>query len=189
MENLTMARDQVKIGLEDEAALVQSARRDPEAFSKLYHHYVAPVYRYLYKWLGNAKDAEDLTSQVFIDVLEGLVHYRERGNFAAWLFTIARRKAIAVYRQQRPTRPLEEVDNEQASTEDPLEEVEQNEQKERMAVLFAELAQDERELLRLRFTVGLSYAEIGALLGRGEAAVKMAIYRLLRRMHKKWEVK
>jgi RNA polymerase sigma-70 factor (ECF subfamily) len=118
---------------------------------------VTPVYRYLYKWLGNAKDAEDLTSQVFIDVLEGLVRYRERGNFAAWLFTIARRKVIAVYRQQRPTRPLEEVDNEQASTR-PL-----GEQmfKRTMAALFAELAGDERNCCACA-SGRPSYAEIAA---------------------------
>src|SRR5512138_729305 len=110
MENLTMVKDQTEIGLKDEAALVEAARRDPVAFSKLYHRYVTPIYRYFYRRLGNAKDAEDLTSQVFIEVLEGLVHYREHGSFAAWLFTIARRKAIAIYRQKRTTLPLEEVD-------------------------------------------------------------------------------
>ena len=179
-----MARNQADTRPEDEAA-----RRDPAAFSKLYRRYVTPVYRYLYKRLGNPKDAEDLTSQVFIEVLEGLVHYRERGSFAAWLFTIARRKAIAVYRQKRPTHSLEEVDKLQSSIEDPLEELEQNEHRERMAALFAELAENERELLRLRFTADLTYAEIGSLLGRTEAAVKMAVSRLLRRMHKKWEEK
>ncbi|MDO9129198.1 MAG: sigma-70 family RNA polymerase sigma factor [Anaerolineales bacterium] len=88
--------------LQDEAALVERARRDPSAFAALYHRYLTPVYRYLYRRLGNAHDAEDLTAQVFIEALEGLVAYRERGKFVAWLFTIARHRLTDFYRQRVP---------------------------------------------------------------------------------------
>jgi RNA polymerase sigma factor (sigma-70 family) len=109
------------------------------------------------------------------------------GNFAAWLFTIARRKAIAAYRRRRPNLPLDEAVAEPA--EDLLEQVVQGEVLERMAELFAGLGEDQRDLLRLRFTARLSYAEIGALRGSSEAAVKMAVYRLLCQMHEEWEKK
>ena len=149
----------------------------------------ADIYRYLYKWVGSPAEAEDLTSQVFTEMLEGLVHYREQGHFAAWLFTIARRKAIAAYRRQRPNLSLEEAENVPGVAEDPLERVIRGEQRERMAALFAGLNEEKRELLHLRFTAGLSYVEIGALLRRSKAAVKMAIYRLLHQMYAKWEEK
>ena len=76
-----------------------------------------------------------------------------------------------------------------AVSEDPVEQIEQDEQHQRMAALFAGLDEDQRELLRLRFTAGLGYADIGALVRRSESAVKMAIYRLLRQMYGKWEEK
>lgn len=189
MESNTLARTEADPAIEDEASLVSAARSDPAALTALYRRYVTPVYRYLYKWLDNANDAEDLTSQVFTEVLEGLADYQEQGSFAALLFTVARRKAIATYRHQHPTLPLEVTGQVPGSAEDPLERVMLGEQMERMAALFAELDEDQRELLRLRFAAGLRYAEIGALLGRSEAAVKMADYRLLRQMHEKWEVK
>jgi RNA polymerase sigma-70 factor (ECF subfamily) len=170
-------------------ALVEAARSDPAAFSRLYRSYVIPVYRYLYKWVGNAEEAEDLTSQVFTEVLEGLVHYRERGNFSAWLFSIARHKAISAYRRQRPNLPLDQAEDIPGPAEDPLERVLQGEQMEQMAALFSGLTDDQRDLLRLRFTAGLGYAEIGSMLGRSQAAVKMAVLRLLRQMHEKWEEK
>jgi RNA polymerase sigma-70 factor, ECF subfamily len=122
-------------------------------------------------------------------MLEGLGHYREQGNFAAWLFTIARRKAIAAYRRRHPDDSLEKAEQISEPGEDLLEQVVQGERRERMAVLFAVLNEEQRELLRLRFTAGLGYAEIGAVLGRGEAAVKMAIYRLVHQMHEQWEEK
>jgi len=187
METVTLVKDEADSTVEDEAALVKAARRDTRAFTLLYRRYVTPVYRYLCKWVGNPSEAEDLTSQVFTEVLEGLANYQEQGNFAAWLFTIARRKAIAAYRRQHPNLPLGEAEEIPGGTEDPLEQVMQSEQHDRMAVLFAGLDTDQRELLRLRFTAGLAYGKIGALLGRSEAAVKMAIYRLLRQMYEKWE--
>lgn len=189
MENVTLERSEADSVVEDEAVLVEAARCDTTAFTILYRRYVTPVYRYLYKWVGNPVEAEDLTSQVFIEMLEGLVHYREQGHFAAWLFTIARRKAIAAYRRQHLNLPLDKAEEIPGSEEDPLERVVQGEQRERMAALFAGLDEDQRELLRLRFTAELGYAEIGALLGREEAAVKMAIYRLLHQMYERMEEK
>jgi len=172
-----------------EPALLEAAHKDPAAFSALYRHYVAPVYRYLYKWVGNDAEAEDLTSQVFTEVLEGLAHYRKRGNFNAWIFTIARNKAIASYRRQRRNLPLEDAEEIPGTTEDALEHMVQGEQMAQMATLFSRLEENQRDLLRLRFTASLSYADIGSLLGRSEAAVKMAVIRLLRQMHEKWEDK
>jgi RNA polymerase sigma factor (sigma-70 family) len=75
------------------------------------------------------------------------------------------------------------------SVAEPLEQAIYDEQIEHMAALFSRLNESQRELLRLRFTAGLGYAEIGAVLGRSQAAVKMAVLRLLRQLHEKWEPK
>jgi Sigma-70 region 2 len=85
MENGTLSRSQADQVIKEEAALMGAARRNPEAFVLLYRRYLMPLYRYLYRRLSNAHDAEDLTTQVFIDVLEGLAtnRYREGGCFLA----------------------------------------------------------------------------------------------------------
>jgi RNA polymerase sigma-70 factor, ECF subfamily len=189
METLALDKDGANFADEDEAALVSAARSDPAAFIALYRRYMTPVYRYLYKWVGNPGEAEDLTAQVFTGLLEGLAHYHEQGNFAAWLFTIARHKAIAAYRCRHPDLSLENAEEISGSGEDLLEQIVQDERQTRMAILFARLIEEQRELLRLRFTAGLGYAEIGAVLGRSEAAVKMAIYRLVHQLHEQWDEK
>src|SRR5450759_5910809 len=120
METVSLVKDETA---KDDTVLVEAARCDPAAFTTLYRRYVTPVYRYLYKWVGSPVEAEDLTSQVFIEMLEGLVHYREQGHFAAWLFTIARRKAIAAYRCQHSNLPLDKAEEIPGSEEDPLERV------------------------------------------------------------------
>jgi len=80
----------------DDAKLVEHTRQNPDAFGVLYRRYLTPLYRYLYRRLGNSHDAEDLTAQVFTEALEGLVarRYRDDGCFIAWLFTIARRRTV-----------------------------------------------------------------------------------------------
>ena len=102
MENANLSGNQVDQGVTNEAALIEEAQHNPEAFARLYQRYLTPLYRYLYRRLSNAHDAEDLTTQVFIDVLEGLAthRYREGGCFVAWLFTIARRRLVDFYRQR-----------------------------------------------------------------------------------------
>ena len=171
----------------NDALLVKAARCDPAAFAALYRRYVTPVYRYLYSRVGNAADAEDLTAQTFVAALEGLHGYRERGNFAAWLFTLAHNKAADHHRQQHPQLPLDEALDSPGHGENPMTSMMRKEALQRLSALIAGLQEDKQELLRLRFAGGLTYPEIARAMGRSEAAVKMAVHRLLRRLEAEWE--
>ncbi len=168
-------------------ALVENARHDPDAFAALYQHYLTPVYRYLLIRLENPQQAEDITSRVFTEALEGLINqrYREKGKFAAWLFTIARRRLIDFYRQ-RPAVSLEET---AFSYPDPFDQIQFSDNKTRLKELLSRLDEDKQELLRLRFAGGLSFAEIAALECKSEAAVKMMVYRTIHWLRENWEVK
>jgi RNA polymerase sigma-70 factor (ECF subfamily) len=87
--------------------LVEAAQHNPTAFAELYRRYLTPVYRYQMARVGNAHDAQDLTAQTFLAAQESLTHYRHQNKFAAWLMSIARRKAADHFRRKRPTLPLE----------------------------------------------------------------------------------
>ena len=71
-------------------------------FATIYRQYVTPVYRYLYLQVGNPHDAEDLTATTFSRALTTIHRYEEQGNFAAWLFSIARHTLRDYQRRQRP---------------------------------------------------------------------------------------
>jgi RNA polymerase sigma factor (sigma-70 family) len=169
----------------EEAVLVAEARHDSKAFTALYRHYLTPVYRYLVSRVNNLHDAEDLTAQVFTEALEGLVadRYQSGGNFAAWLFTIARRRLVDFYRQH-PTSQLADPPSQEPSL---LSIVENNENIQHLSRLLAQLDEEHRELLRLRFSAGLSFSQISLLDGRSEPAVKMAFYRTISFLQKHWE--
>lgn len=167
----------------NDAALVKRSRSDAEAFAALYRRYLTPLYRYLYRRLGNEKDAEDLTAQVFTEALEGLCNYRERGRFASWLFTIARRRLVDLYRQRVPA-ALDDLPDGAPGLQAALE---QGETYSHLSRLLRELDEDQRELLRLRFSAGLEFAEIAAILGRSTGAVKMSFYRTIEWLRSHWE--
>jgi RNA polymerase sigma-70 factor (ECF subfamily) len=159
-------------------SLIKAARQDPKAFGQLYIRYVQPVYRYLYSRIGNAAEAEDLTAQTFLAVLEGISRYRHDGHFNSWLFSIARRKSMDHFRRQRRQASFDESDP-VLSDIDLLQQVIQTEQEATLARLIRSLPDDKQEILRLRYMADLSFAEIGVLLKQKEDTAKKALYRLL----------
>ena len=156
------------------------------ALPQLYEQYARPVYRYLYVIVGNQADAEDLTSQVFLKALEDLGKFRNQGGFRAWLFAIARSRAMDSFRKRRRELPLDAAD---LLSPDPelLAVAIHQEEVEHMRRRISALPEAEQELLRLRFVAGLSFAEMGAVLKRSEGAVKKALYRLLNRLGEQME--
>ena len=170
---------------------IPAAEIDPNlaGFGAIYRAYLQPVYRYLYARVGSSSDAEDLTSQVFLAALEGLPRYRHQGYFAAWLFSIARRKAADFFRQRSRLEPLDPEKDYPSAESELLSQVVHRESLERLARLAAGLPEDERELLRLRFAAGLSFDEIALVLNRKTSAVKMSLYRLLDRLENQLEAR
>jgi RNA polymerase sigma-70 factor, ECF subfamily len=170
----SMAKDQL-------SALIADAQENPAAFARLYDQYVQPVYRYLYSRIGDVHAAEDVTSQTFMAAYESLPKYRERGQFSAWLFRIARSKMNDHFRRNRYEVGLE-VAGEILEREDSLGALIRAEELSKVRFLINKLNAEEQDLIRLRYVAELSFVEIAELLGKREDAVKKSVYRLLERL-------
>ncbi|MDI6696767.1 MAG: sigma-70 family RNA polymerase sigma factor [Anaerolineales bacterium] len=169
-------------------SLVQRALQERQAFAALYRRYVERIYRYVYVRIGGETYlAEDLTSQIFVDALEGLRQYRDQGQFAAWLFSIARRKIADHYRARRNQVSLDWLDNILHADDNPLQALLEAEDIRLARQIKERLNDNERELIELRYAAGLSFEEIAQLLGRKPSAVKMSLYRLLERLREEWQ--
>ncbi len=174
--------------IDDVSRLIENARQNPLAFARLYDRFSKPIYRYLYSRVSNQTDAEDLTAQTFLTALEKLPRYRERGHFKAWLFTIARNKALDHFRKKQPELLLDGAEI-RAGQNDLLADVIQSEQIQQLSALIRSLDQKEQELLRLRYVADLSFAEMATVLGKRQDAVKKSLYRLQARLQSQLEVK
>ena len=165
--------------------LARKASQDPKAFGDLFDRYALRIYRYCYSRVPHRESAEDITSQVFQDALEHIDQYRPSGPFAAWLFTIARRRVADHYRTLKPAEEL----SEEISQGNPeiLASVIQQENLRQLENSLQALDDNELELLRMRFAAGMHYKEIAALVDKTPGAVKIAIYRLLDRLKVKME--
>lgn len=167
-------------------SLVDAAKGDPNAFGRLYDLFLQPVYRYLYSRLGNAHEAEDVTSQTFITAYEALPGYREQGQFKAWLFRIARSRMYDHLRRNRHEVGLEAA-GELLEREDALGTLIRAEELSQVRFLIRQLTEEEQDLIRLRYVADLTFVEIANLLGKREEAVKKNLYRLLVRLKSQME--
>lgn len=167
--------------------LARAVLDDPAAFSALYQRYATRLYHYFYGQTWNVDDAEDLTAQVFSDLISALPRYKPRGCFAAWLFTIARRRVVDMRRKDPRWLAIEDTSTSSAPESDPLSQVMDRERIARLKQTLASLSDNDLELLRLRYAAELDYHEIARTLGRSEPAVRMAVHRLLRRLEDRLE--
>jgi RNA polymerase sigma-70 factor (ECF subfamily) len=170
---------QLKEPDKDERDLVRLAITDTEAFAELYRRHLSRVYRYHVAHVGNARDAEDLTSQTFIAALEGIRSFQGSGSFAAWILGIASRKRLMFLRNRgsKPEIPLDEAVPYPSPGLPTDQAVLQRLQLESVSRALRKLSPDRAEALILTYFGGLSHAETGRVLHKSEAAVKMLVSR------------
>jgi len=185
-DTFTLELDQSRV-FDQDSQLVMAAKYNPAEFRQLYLKYLKRVYRYFYFRVGSVKDAEDLTSQVFLKVYEDLPRYRDQGCFSGWLFSIAHSRAVDFYRKGHREIPLDEFDG-PADAPDLLAQYARSDEIQQVLALIRGLPEDDQELIRLRFMAGLNYREIGLALNRSEDAVRKAVTRLLGRLQTRLEV-
>ncbi len=170
----------------DDLVVRRALDGEDSALAEIYDHHVTDIYHYIYSRVGNQADAEDLTAQTFMSVVEALPSYRPRGKFIAWIFQIARNKVMDYFREQKKT-PME-IPVDFPSQMDTVNEIITRESYERLADVIQMLGVKERELIRLRFAAQLSLGEIGALVGRSEDTVRKSMKRLLQKLNRQMEV-
>lgn len=165
----------------DEKQLAErAARRDREAFARLYSLYIDKIYRYIYYKSGRTDEAEDLTAQVFLKAWEAMPNYRWEGYpFSTWLYRIAHNRVIDYYRTHRETFPLDAARARQADT-DPLESAERVLASNQIRGALEHLTRDQRRVIILRFLEGYSTGEVAAIMDKDPDSIRALQHRALR---------
>ncbi|MEK5063683.1 RNA polymerase sigma factor [Cytobacillus sp. FSL R5-0596] len=154
-----------------------------------YNQYYLDVYRFLICFTGNQNDAEDLTQEVFIRVLNNFSDARH-GNLKTWIFSIAKHAAIDHYRKKRFSSIFAEGFFKQiASAEkEPNELMEQNETKRLVHVAISKLKPNFRAVVILRGINELSIKETAEILQCSESKIKVDYHRALKELKKKLNI-
>ena len=168
--------------------LVDLAQRgDREALEGLYLIHFDRIYSYLHLSVGNRHDAEDLTTQTFLKMLESIKRFRwQSAPFSAWLFRIAHNLAMDHFRASRRWQPEEEVP-EPHGEEEPSAEAEalQLIGRQSMLELIENLSQEQQQVLTLKFVFNFPNAEVATILDKTEGAVKSLQHRALASLQKR----
>jgi RNA polymerase sigma-70 factor (ECF subfamily) len=162
---------------------VAAARAERAAFATLYRRYLDRVYGYCFYQLGDHHDAEDATERTFMAALRGLDGFEDRGStFRAWLFRIARNTVANAHRsrRRRRTEPLPDSFERAAPNADPAGLVALAHELHAVRHAIAEMPDDRRQVIVLRFVDGLSTAEVAEVLDRSPGAVRVLLHRALR---------
>jgi RNA polymerase sigma-70 factor (ECF subfamily) len=159
---------------------------DRDALEELYLIHFDRIYSYLHVSVGNRHDAEDLTTQTFLKMLEKIGTFRWRSApFSAWLFRIAHNLAMDHFRSRKRWQPEEEVP-EAPGSEEPSAELEamQTIGRESMLQLIDRLSPEQQQVLTLKFVFNFPNAEVAAILGKTEGAIKSLQHRALASLEK-----
>jgi RNA polymerase sigma-70 factor, ECF subfamily len=169
--------------------LVAAQGGDEQAFAVLWRDLQPAVLRYFQ--VVAAAAAEDLAADTWMAVIGGLGRFRgDEHAFRAWVFTIARHRAIDSRRQaaRRPTSlfPVEQL-AERPAPDDPVLQVLEERSTRAALALVAELVPDQAEVVALRVLGGLEVAEVARIVGKRPGAVRVLAHRGLRRLARRME--
>jgi RNA polymerase sigma-70 factor (ECF subfamily) len=167
--------------------LVERAQQgDRDALEELYLIHFDRIYGYLHMSVGNRHDAEDLTTQTFVKMLESIGRFKwQSAPFSAWLFRIAHNLAMDHFRARRRWVPEEEVPEPQGSEEPSAEAMAMHSiGRQSMMKLIETLSPEQQQVLTLKFVFNFPNADVATILGKTEGAIKSLQHRALASLQK-----
>ena len=176
------------VSREVERETVDRARTgDQQALADLYDWYMPRVYRYTVARVGNVTEAEDLTEEVFLKMLGAIPDFRWRDvPFASWLFRIAHNQVATHFRRtaQHGGTTVELSEDIVDGYRDLAASVEDRVLWEDVRKATQRLPDAQRDVILLRFAVGLSVADTAKVLGKREGNVKALQHKAVSRLQK-----
>lgn len=156
-----------------------------ENFGFIFDNFYKKIYQFVYYRTLHKETAEDLTSMIFVKILEHISKFnKEKAQFSTWIFQIARNTVIDHYRSKKEAVNIEDVWDLQSHVN--LEqELDVKEKLEKVKSYLQILPTKQREVVIMRVWDGLSHKEIAEILEISEANSKMIFSRVLAELAKK----
>jgi len=163
----------------EDRLLLQARRGDSEAIMQIYEHYFPPVYQFIQLRVGDPALAEDLTSEVFLKMVDALRgHNAPQHSLRGWIFRVARNVMSSHFGKirQYPTITLEEWVP-ASSDSDPEVQFIRSINLERARKALRRLNAEQQEVLILRFGQKLDLQQTADIMGKSVSAIKSLQFR------------
>jgi|SRR5215204_2343897 len=167
----------------DEVLIGRIASGDRLAMQVLFARHHVRVYRFVLRLVGDPTRAEDLISDVFLDVWRQAGRFEARSAVSTWLLAIARFKALSALRK----RPDEALDDEMAgaiqdTADNPEVAVQKKDKSEILRECLKSLSPEHREIIDLVYYHEKSVEEVAEIVGIPEATVKTRMFYARKRL-------
>jgi RNA polymerase sigma-70 factor (ECF subfamily) len=169
------------LGVNHRDVIEACQRGDEDAFRVLFETYKDRVYSIALRYAGDSTAAMDIAQDTFLKLLSSIQQFRGDASFESWLYRLVVNSCLDYHRRRRRFLPLlddamgDALDMFRAPRESALHDLLREEQEERVQQVVASLPKEQRIVVVLRYTEGLSYEEIADLLGcrRGTVASRL----------------
>ena len=179
--------------LNEEKELVKRAKKDPEAFGKLYDQYYSQIFGYILKRVANLDIAKDICSETFLKALKNIWKFRWKNiSLSFWLYRIANNEISNFFRKQKHKLVALDKVPEPIEINNPESELIETEKKlkdyQGFLKIQGEISKLEikyQEVITLRFFEKKKIKEIAEILGKREGTIKSLLHRGLERLKDK----
>jgi RNA polymerase sigma-70 factor, ECF subfamily len=161
----------------------RASQYDSQALAEIYDRYAEPIYRYLYRFVGDAFQAEDLTSEVFLKLLQVVdTPQAPRERLEGWLYRVAHNLGTDWFRSNSRTPATSLAEELIADDNLPAAELERRQLRKQLRTALGQLTTDQQRVILLRFGEGFRLREVARLLDKSEGAVKLLQHRAVQRL-------
>ena len=165
------------VGVNQRDVVEACQRGDQDAFRVLFETHKDRIYSIALRYAGDPTTAMDIAQETFLKLLSSIGQYRGDSSFESWLYRMVVNTCLDHHRRRRRFLPIveEALDLFRAPKESALHDLLREEQEERVQQVVAQLPEEQRIVVVLRYTEGRSYEEIAELLGcrRGTVASRL----------------
>lgn len=168
---------------EEQQLILRAKDGDSQAVSDLYRANAQTIYRYVAYRVPTTADAEDITSEVFMRMIEGLPKFEIKDvPFEAWLYRIATHRIADFFRKKSRKQDIELYDT--VPNDDPLPEETMQKQQEfkHLRSALSYLNQEQQDVLILRFIENKNHQDVAEILDKSASAVRTIQHRALVRL-------
>jgi RNA polymerase sigma-70 factor (ECF subfamily) len=173
----------VKIFSTDEELMIAVKEGDLDALSPIFEKYHVKLYNFFLRLTSDRETSRDLTQNVFGRILKYRETYNEKHPFRTWIYQLARNVHIDYYNQNRYlVSDVDDAETIASRDKDAIEEMENTERHEILKEALGRLPADQQEVIELSRFQGLKYEEISKITGSSVPAIKVKVYRAIKRL-------